>query len=59
VQIFIGIVFIALSILMFFINFPAIGGFLLFVGFGILRGYRRGKYFYLLGGRSSDGDCCS
>ncbi|TMM46330.1 hypothetical protein [Colwellia ponticola] len=58
-QLVIGVILLALSIFLFFINSPAIGGFVFFIALGVLRGYRRGKYFHLLGGRSSDGDCCS
>ena len=57
-QILIGVVLVAVSVLLFFINIPLLGAISLFVGFGVLRGYRRGKLFYLIGGRSSDSDCC-
>ena len=57
-QVFIGVLLVVLSVFLFFINIPAIGVILFFIGFGVLRGYRRGKIFYLLGGRSSEGSCC-
>ena len=56
-QVFIGILLFMLSAFLFYINIPAIGVILFFIGFGVLRGYRRGKVFYLIGGRSSGG-CC-
>ena len=57
-QIFIGIFLVVLSVLLFFIDAPLIGAFSLFIGLGVLRGYRRGKVFYLIGGRSNNDSCC-
>jgi len=57
-QVLIGVVLVAFSVFLFFIDMPLLGVFLLFIGFGVLRGYKRGKAFYLIGGRSSDGGCC-
>lgn len=58
-QILIGVLLIVFSILLFFIGIPSIGVISFFIGFGVLRGYKKGKAFYLIGGRSSDGGCCS
>lgn len=58
-QLVIGVILLALSLFMFFSNSPAIGGFIFFISIGVLRGHKRGKYFHLVGGRSSDNDCCS
>ncbi|PKH87725.1 hypothetical protein CXF79_13895 [Colwellia sp. Bg11-28] len=57
-QILIGVVLVAVSVLLFYIDIPLLGAISLFIGFGVLRGYRKGKRFYLIGGRSSDSDCC-
>jgi len=58
-QVFLGFLLIAFSVLLFFIDVPLLGVLSLFIGVGVLRGYRRGKVFYLIGGRSDNDSCCS
>ena len=48
-QILIGVLLIVFSILLFFIDIPSIGVISFFIGFGVLRGYKKGKAFYLIG----------
>lgn len=57
-QLFIGIVLVVISVCLFIIDIPLIGATLFFIGFGVLRGYRKGKAFYLIGGRSGNDSCC-
>ena len=57
-QLFIGVVLVAISVFLFIIDIPLIGAISLFIGFGVLRGYRKGKIFYLIGGRSGNDSCC-
>lgn len=57
-QIFIGILLAAIALILFCFDYAAIGFIAFLLGIGVLRGYRRGKLFYLTGGRSSNGSCC-
>ncbi|OUR83773.1 hypothetical protein A9Q75_03895 [Colwellia psychrerythraea] len=57
-QLFIGFVLVAFGVFLFFIDIPLLAVISFFIGFGVLRGYRKGKIFYLIGGRSNNGSCC-